>query len=220
MRKLALVLALAACGDKKANDTPAPGPESPKVAREQPPLPSDPTPDDPRPDEDTPTPTEAAPADADAQTEAPAAGGGTCEVTATAGREFKQTSGGGPSAANVMQWHTPEMRKKMGYQAEGFVLNCNGQHIKLSIVSDRKAAIPYGSKDYQVGQSNSHIRVMGTMGNVAISKASGMLAVDKFDDKRLEGRLTLYINGTSPPTDMFKLVADFNFTCSGLSGCK
>lgn len=220
MRKLALVLALAACGDKKTDDKPAPAAtESPAVPRDQPsaPKPDEATSDEPKPDEETPTPTEPAPAADDAEA---SKGGGTCEVIATAGREFKQASAGGPSAANVMQWHTPEMRKKMGYQAEGFVLNCKGSHIKLSIVSDRKAAIPFGAKDYQVGQNNSIIRVTGTMGNVAISKASGMLAIDAFDAKRLAGRLTLYVNGTSPPTDMFKLIADFDFTCSGLSGCK
>lgn len=210
MRKLALLVALAACGNKAENKpTPEEAPKRADPAERRPTDPP-PQPDDPPPEE---TPDEPPP-----ELPPPAAGGGQCTVIATAGRDFKQVSGGGASAANVMQWHTPEMRAKMGYKDEGFILNCVGSDIRLSILSTKP--IPFGEKDYKVGQGDTSVRVTGTMGNTSIAKASGMVSIEKFDDKRLAGRLTLYINETVPPSDMFKLIADFDFTCSGLSGCK
>lgn len=210
MWKLALLLVvLGACGEEKKPPLVAPERAQPDPKPAEPPKPA------PPPEE----PPAEVPVDA-AEEPAPAAGGGQCTVYASVGRDFKQVSGGGPSAANVYQWHTPEMRKQRGYKDEGFVLNCNGSDIRLSIVTAPTAAIPFGPKQYKVGEDSSAVLVTGTMGNTSIAKAAGMLNVEKFDDKRLAGRLTLYINSTVPPSDMFKLVVDFDFSCSGLSGCK
>ncbi|MDX2089890.1 MAG: hypothetical protein SFX73_18690 [Kofleriaceae bacterium] len=211
MQKLVILLvALAAC---KKEDKPKQ--EAPAQAQ-----PDDPKPVEPKP---TPTPTpneEPAEVPIDAAEEAPTAGdGGKCTVYATVGREFKQVSSGGPTAAKVYQWETPETRKEKGYKDEGFTLNCDGSDVKLSITS--VAAIPFsGVKQYKVGEDTAQVEVSGTLGNTRIAKATGALAIDKFDEKRLTGRLTTYISETVPPGEMIRIVADFDFTCSGLSGCK
>lgn len=216
MRKLLLLVALTACGNKAENKPRAE--EAPRRAGEPPEKKPDET--AAKPNEPTAPPEDEVPPGPPPQDlpPAPTEGGGTCTVIATAGREFKQTSGGGPAAANIFQWQTPETRKAKGYKDEGFILNCNGSDIKLAITST--GAIPFGAKDYKVGQDDSIVRVKGTMGNTTIARAAGMVAIEKFDDKRLAGRLTLYINETVPPADMFKLIADFDFTCNGLSACK
>jgi hypothetical protein len=213
MWKLALLLVvLSACGKEEKPKLVAPERAQPDERKPVEPKPAPPTTPDEPPDE--------APAAPPEEPSEPVAGGGQCTVLASVGRDFKQVSGGGPSAANVFQWQTPETRKQKGYKDEGFILNCNGSDIRLSIATSPTAAVPFGAKQYKIGEDNSPVRITGTMGNTSIAKASGMLSVEKFDDKRLAGRLTLYINSTVPPTDMFKLIADFDFSCNGLSGCK
>ena len=115
MRQLVLLLAFAACGNQAEKVLGDKKPAEPPDRAQPDPKPAEPVakPDQP-PDEEPegPPPTELPPA--------PTEGGGTCTVIGTAGREFKQVSGGGPSAANVFQWQTPEERKAKKYKDEGY----------------------------------------------------------------------------------------------------
>jgi hypothetical protein len=210
--RVALSLVLVACG-KSAEQAPERAEVTEAKPAERAPVPA-PTPSGDEPAE--------APVAAPADDVPPSAGGGQCTVMATAGRDFKQVSGGGPAAANVFQWQSPEARQQKGYQDEGFILTCAGSDVRLSMATSPtgSAAFGFGARDYRVGADTSPVRVTATMGNTAVATFSGMLSLEKFDAKRIAGRLTLYVNATVPPTDVFKLIADFDFTCSGLSGCK
>jgi hypothetical protein len=208
--RASLLLVLAACG-KSAEQAP----ERAEVTEPKPPE---------RAPAPAPTPSGDEPAEApvaEPVEDIPASGGGgQCTVIATAGLDFKQVSGGGPAAANVFQWQTPEARQQHNDPDEGFVLTCAGSNIRLSFETTPAAKATFGARDYRVGEDSSPVRVTATMGNTRIARFSGMLSVEKFDAKRIAGRLTLYVNSTVPPTDVFKLIADFDFSCSGLSGCK
>lgn len=211
------LIVLAACGKKPAD----PAPERAEVPERKPAerVPAQ-TPDEPG-DEPADGSADGSAGEPVAETDdLPAsAGGGQCTVIATAGLDFKQVSGGGPSAANVYQWQKPETRQQKGYPDEGFTLTCAGSNIRLSFATAPTAKIAFGAKDYRIGEDSSLVRVTGTMGNTRLAKFSGMLSLEKFTAKRIAGRLTVYVNQTVPPTDMFKLIADFDFSCSGLSGC-
>lgn len=207
-KTLALTMVLCACGGDKEE---ARGSSAPASA-------SEPAREPARPESAvTPEPAKPAPV-APAPAASPEASKGTCKVTATGGVTLEQTSEhGGGRTLNVMQWHTPEMRTRMGYKDHGMILNCGGKDIRLSILTNKELA----PGKLSVGGKGGDVRLLGEFPGekASIMKSAGTLEITAFDDQRIAGTLDATVT-TLPARGDITLHVTFDLQCYGLSGCK
>ncbi len=150
---------------------------------------------------------------------------GYCHVAGSGAVTFDQkTAHTGSSVLNVMQWHTEEMRTKLGFAAEGIILNCLGKDVRLNIVSKQKGgAFPMKPASYKLGKGSA-IGVLGTVthadekGGLSIVGTDGTLEITAFDSKHIAGKGEITIK-TLPAKGDIKLTIDFDMQCRDLSGC-
>lgn len=202
MRHLLLVIVLAACGGKKEENATA----TPEAAK-----PADPTPPV-------------------AKTEPPAVqvpkaddfAHGYCRVVGSGAVTFDQKmphTGG--SMLNVYQWHTEDMRSKMGFKPEGMTLNCLGDGVRLNVIA--AGAFPTKPAKYTFGKKGE-LKLMGTIkhaderNGLSIMGADGSLDITAFDDKHIAGKGEVTVK-TLPDKGEIKLALEFDMQCYGLSGC-
>jgi hypothetical protein len=212
MHKLLLALMLIGCGGKKdegaASDKPAAKPETTAA------NPAETTDKPVEPDANSPA--------AKPRTDTSY---GSCHIVATGAATVDETlSHTGGSMLNVFQWHTPEMRKQIGYADEGMILNCLGKDMKINIVT--KKAFPTKPGTYKFGGVGMprDLMLMGSIKGVdgklaSIMQATGQLEITAFDEKHIAGKLSATVETLPKATGEIKVAVDFDMQCHGLSGC-
>jgi hypothetical protein len=128
---------------------------------------------------------------------------------------------GAISMLNVFQWHTPEMRQKMGYKNEGMILNCLGKLVQVNLLTPDK---PFPTKPgtYKIGKGGD-ISLMGSIRppgakSASIWKPEGTVEITAFDDKHIAGKVTAKAETLPKSTDL-ELEITFDMQCYNLSGC-
>lgn len=211
-----VLLLLAACGGKKEDKAGAAnGAGQPATAESKP--------------AETPAEKPAGTATADA---GPDTSHGVCHVVGSGAVTFEQTTPNtGMSMFSVMQWHTPEIRRQLGYADEGFIMNCGGPSIELSVMTSRdkveKVSFPMQPAMYAVGRGKGkQIFVLGSIKPaeggkpMSILDAEGTLEITAFDNKHMAGKAEIVIAKTIPPASgAITLTLDFDLTCHGQGGC-
>ena len=117
-----------------------------------------------------------------------------------------------------------EMRTKLGYEKEGMILNCLGEHVRLNVMTGGPGkAFPTKPGSYKLGKGGD-ARVLGTVSHVAAKKglsilgSDGTLEITAFDDKHIAGKGEFTAH-TLPNKGDVKITFDFDMQCYGLSGC-
>jgi hypothetical protein len=150
---------------------------------------------------------------------------GKCELKATGGAKFEQTSFGGRPATNVTYWMTPEEKNKVA-GLDGFVVNCNGSDIKFSITPIGKPENqPFAPKNYTFKDGHSDGAAVNVLfpslgQTVTMGAPAGTVNITAFDKSHIAGTINLsgkmVGKGAKGPVT---LTGSFDFKCPGFGGC-
>ncbi|HEU0029765.1 MAG TPA: hypothetical protein VFQ53_03960 [Kofleriaceae bacterium] len=198
MRRVALVVLLVACSDKKS-DTPA---AQPPPAAKQPAPVTEHKKIQPK-----------APESADL---------GTCEVKVSGGVTAEWHGVGGTSSTAISYWFTPgdDNDKMMFGGKKGMIVNCVGHDGKLSFIGGEKVSkeeLPFGPKKYTIEKGKRSFMVMATVGKDSMMGATGTLDIKELDSKHVTGSFDL--DGKLLKGGDVKLTGTFDFKCPGYTAC-
>ena len=141
---------------------------------------------------------------------------GQCHITATGAIPLDQTSQGGKAATNVSYWYAADEQKTM-MGVDGFVVNCNGDGLKFSMVPAGKPdGMPFKPKKYTFDKGKGDAALIINFGKQALANATGSIDVTAFDSHHIAGAIDL--DGQLGGADE-KLAGTFDLICPNLSAC-
>lgn len=145
---------------------------------------------------------------------------GTCHLTATGAVSVDQTSKGGKEATNISYWFEEKERKNM-MGIDGFVINCNGDLMRFSMLpgGGKQDGMPFKPKKYDFVKGKGDAGISVGFGKMALSAINGSVDVTAFDARHIAG--TVDLSGTlTPGGGDVKVTGQFDLVCPGYSGCQ
>jgi hypothetical protein len=146
---------------------------------------------------------------------------GKCTLSATGAVTAEQETPGGKPATNVSYWFDESERKNM-MGVDGFVVNCQGEKIRFSIVpgGGKVDGMPFTPKKYEFKKgTKADANVMVGFGKAAMGDVTGAVDITAFDARHIAG--TIDLSGKLVPGGgAVKLTGSFDLICPGFKGCK
>ena len=133
---------------------------------------------------------------------AAAGDGGTCTLGATGAFTADETIGG--STASSTYWMSDA--EKAG-RPTGFVLNCAGKQLRLSIAANPNTTVPFGPKTYKLAGKNPELALLGRAGK-SLQDFAGTIEVTAFDGHHIAG--TIDVNAKQIGGGAVKLAGSFD----------
>lgn len=137
---------------------------------------------------------------------------GSCTLKATGGYSAEETIPGDKKSASSKYWQTEEERSTNPVPA--LTVNCNGQKLRVSLVSAPHADVPYGVKNYEVGGKNSELVLLGRAGD-QLSDFRGHVEINTFDSKHVTGTIAITAK-SGRGGKRVTIEGNFDYACPGL----
>lgn len=144
---------------------------------------------------------------------------GSCTLTASGAITAEQTTPGGRAATNVSYWLDEAERKNM-MGVDGFVINCNGDQIRFSLVpgGGKPDGMPFAPKKYELKAGKGDLNVLVAFGKASLMKPTGTINVTAFDRRHIAGTIDLE-GKLLPGNGAVKLTGTFDLVCPGFKNC-
>ena len=141
---------------------------------------------------------------------------GSCTLKASGAYAAEETIAGDKKSASSKYWQSEDERGATPMPA--LTINCNGDKLRLSIVSAPHAEVPYGVKDYTLTGKNAELVLLGRAGD-QLSDFRGHIEINTFDSKHVTGTIAV----TAKSGRAGRRVAidgSFDYACPGMAGCR
>lgn len=145
---------------------------------------------------------------------------GTCHLTASGAATADQTTKGGKTATNISYWFEEAERKNM-MGIDGFVINCNGDQMRFSMIpgGGKQDGMPFKPKKYDFVKGKGDAGLTIGFGKAALSNINGSVDITAFDGRHIAGTVDLAGKLTPGGGDV-KVTGSFDLICPGYSGCQ
>ena len=140
---------------------------------------------------------------------------GTCTLKSSGAFDAEETITGDKKAASSKYWQAEDERG--GTPIPALTINCNGDKLRLSIVSSPHTDVPYGVKNYDIGGKNSELVLLGRAGD-QLSDFRGRVEINTFDSKHVTG--TIHITAKQGRSrGRVTIQGSFDYACPGMANC-
>ena len=145
---------------------------------------------------------------------------GTCHLTASGAVTADLTTKGGKTATNISYWFDEKERKNM-MGVDGFVVNCNGDAMRFSMIpgGGKQDGMPFKPKKYDFVKGKGDAGLMIGFGKAALADINGSVDITSFDARHIAG--TVDLSGKlTPGGGNVKVAGTFDLVCPGFSACQ
>jgi hypothetical protein len=140
---------------------------------------------------------------------------GSCTLKASGAFDAEETIPGDKKSAASKYWQSEDERGATPIPA--LTVNCNGEKLRVSIVSAPHAEVPFGIKKYDVEGKNSDVVLLGRAGD-QLSDFMGSVEITDFNNKHIAGTVAITAKqGRS--SKRVTIAGSFDYTCPGMAGC-
>jgi hypothetical protein len=140
---------------------------------------------------------------------------GSCTLKASGAFEAEETIAGDKKSAASKYWQAEDERGATPMPA--LTVNCNGEKLRLSIVSAPHANVPFGVGKYDVEGKTAEVVVLGRAGD-QLSEFKGTVEINEFNTKHITGTIAISAK-QGRGNKRVTIEGKFDYACPGMAGC-